>query len=230
MEIDINKPYYFNNRPVKIIREEGDNFVFVEAILDITHDLTGSNFCTECNVGPASLSHNCEQAGEIIDAVFEAISDAEVFWVNKMYLREQPFEYKENVTLKNDNRMLSENIRAKKLEVGRLLNNESVLVKSIAQLVKSYKEYWGLKHSLTLQIETLKDKRDKIKEDVRLNRNVKVSGTPVTITADRMLKLLAAEIKLEALETGGVDNWEWYGESLKNTNPQKEAYNEFINL
>ena len=31
----------------------------------------------------------------------------------------------------------------------------------------------------------------------------------------RMKELLRAEAKLNALEAGGVDNWEWYGESLK---------------
>lgn len=38
----------------------------------------------------------------------------------------------------------------------------------------------------------------------------------VTITAERHLKLLQAEWKLTALERGGVDNWDWYGESITN--------------
>jgi len=36
----------------------------------------------------------------------------------------------------------------------------------------------------------------------------------VTITKDVYLRLRKAEIKLNMLECGGVDNWEWYGESL----------------
>lgn len=35
------------------------------------------------------------------------------------------------------------------------------------------------------------------------------------ITAERLKTLERAEAKLQALEAGGVDNWEWYGESLK---------------
>lgn len=36
----------------------------------------------------------------------------------------------------------------------------------------------------------------------------------VKISKSRYKALLKAEIKLDMLEAGGVDNWEWYGESL----------------
>lgn len=35
------------------------------------------------------------------------------------------------------------------------------------------------------------------------------------ISLAELQKLKRAQSKLEALEAGGVDNWEWYGESLK---------------
>ena len=35
-----------------------------------------------------------------------------------------------------------------------------------------------------------------------------------TITRAHMLNFLAAEMKLEALERGGVDNWEYYGDAI----------------
>jgi hypothetical protein len=48
----------------------------------------------------------------------------------------------------------------------------------------------------------------------------------VTITKDAYLRLRKAEIKLNMLKRGGVDNWEWYGESL---NPEGEmSYEEEI--
>lgn len=37
----------------------------------------------------------------------------------------------------------------------------------------------------------------------------------IAISADRMVELLTAEMKLIALESGGVDNWSWYGESFR---------------
>jgi len=37
----------------------------------------------------------------------------------------------------------------------------------------------------------------------------------MNISEKRVKELLKKERKLQALEAGGVDNWEWYGESLK---------------
>lgn len=37
----------------------------------------------------------------------------------------------------------------------------------------------------------------------------------VKISEKRLKELERAQAKLLALEAGGVDNWEWYGESLK---------------
>lgn len=36
----------------------------------------------------------------------------------------------------------------------------------------------------------------------------------VKIEQKKLLALLEAYFKLAALESGGVDNWEWYGDSL----------------
>lgn len=37
----------------------------------------------------------------------------------------------------------------------------------------------------------------------------------ITIPIERYNKLVRAEKMLSALEAGGVDNWEWYSESLQ---------------
>lgn len=37
----------------------------------------------------------------------------------------------------------------------------------------------------------------------------------ITISEDRYDELVRAEKMLSALEAGGVDNWEWYSESLR---------------
>ena len=42
-------------------------------------------------------------------------------------------------------------------------------------------------------------------------------GKPSTsITLERLAKLLKAELRLSALKSGGVDAWDWYGDSLNN--------------
>jgi len=44
----------------------------------------------------------------------------------------------------------------------------------------------------------------------------------MSLSAQRLKELERAEAKLAALEAGGVDNWEWYGESLKSYNEENE--------
>lgn len=42
------------------------------------------------------------------------------------------------------------------------------------------------------------------------------------ITKSRLSELEDIELKMQALEAGGVENWEWYGESLEKYNKDKE--------
>ncbi len=50
----------------------------------------------------------------------------------------------------------------------------------------------------------------------------------MTITKKRYIELMRAEEVLNRLEAGGVDNWEWYGESL---NPEEEPIlEEFVEM
>lgn len=61
-----------------------------------------------------------------------------------------------------------------------------------------------------------------------MNKETGAQEITVTMTKRRYLTLLSAEIKLQMLEAGGVDNWEWYGESL---NPEdEESYSVAIEI
>lgn len=44
----------------------------------------------------------------------------------------------------------------------------------------------------------------------------------VTIPKSEYEKLLYSHKKLRALEDGGVDNWEWYGESLRSLHEDED--------
>jgi hypothetical protein len=50
----------------------------------------------------------------------------------------------------------------------------------------------------------------------------------VTISADYYLDLIRAELILEALEAGGVDNWDWYGDSVDTIRHQLKRLNRLI--
>ena len=50
------------------------------------------------------------------------------------------------------------------------------------------------------------------------------------VLREELIELLEAYYKLEALECGGVDNWEWHGESCSDflSNYWEENHNELI--
>ena len=60
-----------------------------------------------------------------------------------------------------------------------------------------------------------------------INRDVKLNddGT-VTITAEYLQEMQDDEFMLRCLESGGVDNWVWYGESLTEYHEMLEAREE----
>jgi hypothetical protein len=52
--------------------------------------------------------------------------------------------------------------------------------------------------------------------------NIKIQDTNATISKEQYQQLLDRDRKLAALERGGVDNWEWYGEALKDYDDNDE--------
>lgn len=49
----------------------------------------------------------------------------------------------------------------------------------------------------------------------------------VKISIDELARLIKGSTTFEALECGGVDNWEWYGESLSDYISEDEKYEYF---
>lgn len=54
------------------------------------------------------------------------------------------------------------------------------------------------------------------------------SKPTVTITKEEYFRLRCAEVELGMLEAGGVDNWDWYGESLELYEDRKNEIHEEI--
>ena len=50
------------------------------------------------------------------------------------------------------------------------------------------------------------------------------------ITKERLQQLEQAESKLNALEIGGVDNWEWYGEAMEELEKANQAEQDITDL
>lgn len=75
----------------------------------------------------------------------------------------------------------------------------------LAQMFQRYSRYANRCFSI-LMSELLKHKGKK---------TISAAKT-VTITEEEYKSLLQSARELQALESGGVDNWEWYGEAMEN--------------
>lgn len=223
MNVEINKTYYFNNRPVTVLREENEDFVFVAARFNIDHDVTGSCFCTPCMIGGYS-THRCEEAGEVIEAVMENIEDQDCFWVAKRYLQEHPFEYKECtqlqeqiVKLKETKKQVETSILTDEMYIQSLVNDKQEFEDELKRLADEITEYKELQ-------QTLLEENHGLKENIQTITTVK--NTNIVISADRMLELLKSETILNYLTAYGVDNWEGYGENFPD-DIDSEVFEEF---
>lgn len=212
--IEVGKCYYFNNRPVLILRQETDEMYLVSCEQNIDHDVTGSQWCWGCNIGDRDnkLQCTCADVNEVIEEIMDQISDKNVFWVSKKYLQEKPFEFEKNEGLlnaiaKNDeiNKKLIEEIKDKKYLLGEI-GSDIGCKKGELQLVLD--EIERCKKELS-ELEDDKEKGYKQVSEIKDCNNGQIN-----ITATQLLSLIKDSIKLNALECGGVDNWTWYGESI----------------
>jgi hypothetical protein len=213
---------YYNNRPVFIIRNEGEGFYFVCASINLTHDVTGSCFCTPCNIGGTS-THKCADADEIIDAIMDEISDHEVFWVHEKYLMNQPFERKQYDVLV--------------LEIEKLLNEKQTLIEGLRVLRDEITE---VSNNVSLESRNLSDIQQRIL--FSQNNAIKYEGETksiipeivnigsISFNSSSFLALIKDSLILNKLKIGGVDNWEWYGESIGSDDFDQLAIDYLISL
>lgn len=222
--------YYMNN-PCKIVREVNDNFVEV-ALYPLTDDITVTpdQFCMGCMIG-GTVSHSCEEYHEVIDVINEDRLDKSIITiVEKKYLQEEPVEFKEY-------KKIRDKLRDAYREAGQLRNKTYDLKRELRELEDDRE------HLVTLNENLIKDVNDLHKEKQSLNEEVvnllqekesagKVildDNYTVNISIDQLKWLYKASHILTALENGGVDNWEWYGESVNNYGDIDEHVSDSMN-
>lgn len=223
--IELNKVYYYNNRQVIPLIQEYSGIYKCYINYNIDHDVTGSNFCIECMAGHGYSSHKCDIAQDVIDAVMENISDADIIFIPEVYLRDYPVEYKEYVKLKKQNNELN-TLNSELIESNNLLkdsiqisgNNVLELEKQKENLLSEIKE---LENAYT----RLKNNKNELNKDIdNLNKKIEVDYTNISISFDEFKELAINSMKYVDLRNGGVDNWEWYYNSIEDNEFYKKLF------
>lgn len=221
---------YYNNRPVLVI-EKDEKTDFYKVLVKV--EIEGKNLdqiaeqfrgCDACMVGAKTTCY-CDDkvstAYDLLDVIFTEnnIDEENIFFVRGKELKDKPFEWAENESLKN-----------KILGNKNILNGLIDIVAENKSLIKQQEKQLSDNNSEILKSDRIVENRkslsessikeyDKLIKDIKeleSKKNLVVVGSHVKVDYSEYERLLKRDEKLTALENGGVDNWEWYSESLKN--------------
>ena len=208
----INNLKYYNNLPCEIIRKISDDFYEIKIYPKFNDDVNSANWCTACILGSmdgANPSHTCEEYEDVISSL-ESIDNAICIIAENRLIADEPFEFK---PIKSLVRKINE-----KKEYLEKLNNKII---NITSTIEKYSEikYQDEKHIEILE-NKIKNKIDELKEYLEKIKKVKSEyelnvPNDIKLTKIEYENLIQRDRILEKLERGGVRNWEWYYESLK---------------
>ena len=224
-EVKKGEVYYYNNGKVTILKVENENFALVVGDKDIHISVNGSNFCAACMVGGISgapITHKCSDVDDIIEEVVEDINEQDIFWVNIKHLQDKPFEYKkwEKITEEND-KMCLEISKKKKTGEALSLENEALTVNR-ETLMKDTDSLIDTKAKLLVDIEEIKQQKQQVMIDRTQVMDLRNSSKKISV--HQIIEYIKKSLLLDCLEVGGVDNWEWYSESLPECDGTTDEY------
>lgn len=234
MEITLGKTYYYNNRETVPIEKQGDT-EFYKCVVNFSTKINfdGREFCTACMVGAGDgyyPSHSCEEYQDVIDLILSDLNDKDILFVPENMLHEKPFEFAKNEYLLKEIEKNKNRLENKKNELSRKIKNVDELQVQISSLCYITDQCQQEINRLEENISDLRQKELAIKESIENNKDAVIEGSKKTISIKRLLSLLATENRMIALENGGVDNWTWYDESIKDHDFEKEALEELLSM
>lgn len=211
----MNKVYFYQNNPCAIVRDINEEFAEIRLSHHFAGDMELTGQCEGCCVGDSDnkLSCTCDEHSWIIDEV-QNEENLLLVVVEKRLLVDHPIEHIDILALVKERKRWQERLlKTKELhEEWRLaLNAKQAKTESLKREIKSLKESVkaneGLRGESERGLDALTDKYNKI--------IVSIGYGDQRITNKEYDDLLKRDKILTALEAGGVDNWQWYDESLK---------------
>lgn len=212
---------YYMNAPCKIVRKISDIHSEVIIYPQFRDDVEGKYFCTQCMVGDngTPTKHTCVEYDEVISAL-EDIENSIVCIVENRLIASEPIEFKEI-------RFLKEQISK---EHQKFLNAQNTVLHKIEELRKTEKQITDNEIILNNQKNFINQNNLTIEQQ---NKTICENQKKISVSLPKELNITSSDYQylakrdfiLTKLEIGGVDNWEWYGESY----PTDEELKEFEN-
>lgn len=212
------KIYFYQNNPCVITRIVNDDFAEIMLSHKFAQDMQTRGQCQGCCVGDSDnkLQCTCDEFSWIIEEVQEEENKV-ICMVERRLLADHPIEKvaidKLQKSIADENNKLAatkvlhqewtEHLNGKREEYKALEAKSAALRAENEALVSQGKSIESRFSGLMNQYHQISVVVDKY----RLK--------PIEITNKEYQELLKRNKILSALEAGGVDNWEWYDESLK---------------
>lgn len=209
-----NVKYYMNN-PCEIVRVISDEFVEIKVYPKfVDDDFNGSGWCTECTAGSGYSRHTCREYQDVIDYIVD-YGQSMIVVAESRLVQDTPIEFKQWNSLRNS-------IKSKSLELSEI--NESISsgkreVSWMSQYCVDLKEeLQDLKGRISISSEKINELSSKESDlERRLGKvcaSINLGAIVASMSIDELKGLVEAKVILDSLKRGGVDNWEWYSESM----------------
>lgn len=216
--ITLKQVYYYNNRPcIPLALEHAGLYRCYINFTPPTATLSGREFCTECMAGHGYSSHTCEYYQDVIVAIEETIADEDIIFVPEKYLKEKPLEFHkyENILKKTHeleikHKALAEQINVQNrssLDLTEYCNAKNNEITQLSEALKNITIELSTKHDLFIA---------KTHQLASINLTaVNVVDTKIELSIKDFREIYINHLKMQDLEKGGIDNWSWYGDSVK---------------
>lgn len=213
------KIYFYQNNPCVIIRDVNEEFAEIRLSHHFAGDMELTGQCMGCNVGDSDnkLSCTCDEHSWIIEDI-QNEENLLLVMVEKRLLTDHPIEHltikdlkgqiKKEVELFSKTKELHEEWR---LSLSAKQKKADSLSSEITALKLSVEANQEIKAQSEKGLDKLTDKYNSIVVTI-----AKYNNRSFDISMGEYDNLLKRVEILQALEAGGVDNWQWYDESLKN--------------
>lgn len=209
-----NVKYYMNN-PCEVLRVISDEFVEIKVYPKFVDDeFNGSGWCTECTAGSGYSRHTCREYQDVIDYIVD-YGQSMIVVAESRLVHDNPIEFKQWISLRNSIKKLSEDENVIKASLASHRKEVSWLSQYSVDLKEELADLRGKERDLCEHLKKLhSDVRNNEREIEAMSASINLGSVVASMGVDELRGLIKAKVILDSLMSGGVDNWEWYGESM----------------
>lgn len=221
MGYEMNK-FYMNN-PCQIIREIGDDFSEIVVFPEFADSFEGSQWCTECMAGTGYSSHTCAEFEEVIEAIRDTQASMLVMAENRL-IQDAPVEFAKWSRAVDELKKTQSKTKEERLDQSKIKSKSTDLfnrnVISSDRLMSKASQIEKMNESVGQLEREIYELRSSVNNSKGL---VSVGGVTLSMSVQELKEMISKSLKMERLEAGKVDNWEWYDDALEGFNEDLET-------